>query len=266
MSQTKKNATYASILCPKEQAISASLHKTWNSSTSALQYKKLYAHFSVGFPPPFLSFVFTPPPLYLVMSFTWSGPGLFTYFSVRKWNWEGLGTRIYNNLAHNTFYTARSWCCCFTSLPTVDITTQPMSQQDVVPGTTITFVVEAKGSDLTYLWQRNGETLTDVGKYSGTTTPTLTVMNVTEEDEGNFTCAVTKNGFTVTSSAAELTVRKWLTVCVCVRIFLSRRVAGNVFIALCVSEKKIIDFSLILHWRHLFVNVILYRVLSSWAT
>ena len=28
MSHTKKNATYASILCSKEQAISASLHKT----------------------------------------------------------------------------------------------------------------------------------------------------------------------------------------------------------------------------------------------
>ena len=78
----------------------------------------------------------------------------------------------------------------------------------MVPGTTITFVVEVKGSDLTYQWQRNGGYLTDGDKYSGTTTATLTVMNVVEEDEGNFTCVVTKDRVTVTSSAAELTVCK----------------------------------------------------------
>ena len=86
-----------------------------------------------------------------------------------------------------------------------------MSQQDVVPGTAITFMVEATGSDLTYQWQRNGENLIDDDKYSGTTTATLTVMNVIEEDEGNFTCFVTNVLGNVNSSAAELTVRK----CVC---------------------------------------------------
>ena len=69
-------------------------------------------------------------------------------------------------------------------------------------------MVEAKGSDLTYQWQRNGVNLTDDTKYSGTTSATLTVMNVMEEDEGNFTCVVTNVGDSVTSSAAQLTVCK----------------------------------------------------------
>ena len=45
-------------------------------------------------------------------------------------------------------------------------------------------------------------------------------------------------------------------VCVCLRVFLLRRVAGNVSIALC----------LLLLWWCLFVCDILYRVLSSRAT
>ena len=71
------------------------------------------------------------------------------------------------------------------------ITTQPMNQLNVVPGTTITFMVQATGSELTYQWQRNEGNLTDDAKYSDTTTGNLTVMNVMEGDEGNFTCVVT---------------------------------------------------------------------------
>ena len=78
----------------------------------------------------------------------------------------------------------------------------------MVPGTTITFMVQATGGGLTYLWQRNGETLSDDTTYTGTTTATLTVMNVMEEDEGNFTCAVTNDLGGVTSDAAELSVCK----------------------------------------------------------
>ena len=88
-----------------------------------------------------------------------------------------------------------------------------MSRQNVVPGEDITFTVVATGSDLTYQWQRVGGNLTDDTKYSGTTTATLTVMNVMEEDEGSFTCVVTNVVDSVTSSAAQLTVRK------CVYVF-----------------------------------------------
>ena len=107
-----------------------------------------------------------------------------------------------------------------------DITTQPMSQQNVVPGTNVSFMVEAKGSDLTYQWQRNGVNLTDDTKYSGTTSATLTVMNVMEEDEGSFTCVVTNVVGSVTSSAAQLTVLskfvyKHVYECFCMRAYVN---------------------------------------------
>ena len=76
------------------------------------------------------------------------------------------------------------------------------------------FTVVANGSNLTYQWQRNGEGLTDGDKYSGARTAALTVMNVTQDDEGNFTCVVTDDVDNVTSNAAELTVRKCMCVCV----------------------------------------------------
>lgn len=92
-----------------------------------------------------------------------------------------------------------------------------MSQLNVVPGRTITFMVEATGSELTYQWQRNGGNLTNGARYSGTTTATLTVMNVMEADEGSYTCVVTDGVNNDTSNAAQLTVRKCVYVysCVC---------------------------------------------------
>ena len=92
-----------------------------------------------------------------------------------------------------------------------------MNQMNVVPGTDVMFTVVATGNNLTYQWQRDGVNLTDGARYSGTTTTTLTVMNVTEEDEGNFTCVVTDDMDSITSNAAELTVRKCVYVysCVC---------------------------------------------------
>ena len=83
----------------------------------------------------------------------------------------------------------------------------------MVPESNITFMVEATGSNLTYQWQRNGGNLNDGVKYSGTTTDTLTVMNVMEADEGNFTCVVTDDVNNDTSNAAELTVRKYVCMC-----------------------------------------------------
>lgn len=78
----------------------------------------------------------------------------------------------------------------------------------MVPGTIIVFTVEATGSDLTYQWQKNGRNLTDGTNYSGTTTANLTVMNAMEIDEGNYTCVLTNAVNSITSNAAELTLRE----------------------------------------------------------
>ena len=77
------------------------------------------------------------------------------------------------------------------------------------------FTVVANGSDLTYQWQRAGVNLTDSAKYSGTTTASLTVMNVMEADEAMFRCIVTNAVGSVPSSDAQLTVRE---LCVCVSV------------------------------------------------
>ena len=135
---------------------------------------------------------------------------------------------VYLSLCHITMHMTKCepfilqlgvwWCCHPSSLYLVDrpdITTNPVSQLNVVPGTNVTFMVVATGSDLTYQWQRNGGNLTDGVKFSGTTTPTLTVMNVMEEDEGDFTCVVTNVLDSVTSSAAHLMV---YSMCVCTRV------------------------------------------------
>jgi len=71
-----------------------------------------------------------------------------------------------------------------------------------------TFTVVANGSELTYRWQRAGVNLTDSAKYSGTTTASLTVMNVMETDEAVFRCIVTNAVGSVPSTGAQLTVRE----------------------------------------------------------
>ena len=99
--------------------------------------------------------------------------------------------------------------------PPVDppvITTQPVAQTNVFPGMSAMFSVVATGSDLTYQWQRAGANLTDNANYSGTTTASLTVLNVMEADEAMFRCIVTNAVDSVTSTSAQLTVRE----CVCV--------------------------------------------------
>ena len=129
-----------------------------------------------------------------------------------------------------------------------DITIQPTSQQNVVPGTTVMFTVVATGSDLTYQWQRDGGNLTDDTKYSGTTTATLTVMNVMEEDEGTFMCVVTNIVDGVTSSAAELTVRKRVCVCVCVCVSVCLSVCVWMCVCGCVCNLSL--FPLLLQSIH----------------
>ena len=104
----------------------------------------------------------------------------------------------------------------------------------MVPGANIMFTVVADGSDLTYQWQRNGVNLTDGDKYSGATTANLTVMNVMEEDEGSFTCVVTNVVDSVTSSPADLTVRKCVCMCVCMCVCVCVCVCVRACVRVCV--------------------------------
>ena len=80
------------------------------------------------------------------------------------------------------------------------ITTQPQSQT-VAVGTAATFVVGATGQPLpAYQWQRNGTNLT------GETSSTLTLPEVTSEQAGAYTVALTNAAGFTHSQPANLTV------------------------------------------------------------
>ena len=123
--------------------------------------------------------------------------------------------------------------------PPVDppvITTQPVAQTNVVPGTNATFSVVANGSDLTYQWQRAGANLSDNATYSGTTTASLTVLNVMEADETMFGCIVTNAVDSVTSTSAQLTVRECVCVNVCVFVDTITSIIAQLTVSVCVCE------------------------------
>lgn len=48
-------------------------------------------------------------------------------------------------------------------------------------------------TQLYYQWYKNGEAISDVGKYSGTQTDTLTITDIDDDEEGNYTCKVTND-------------------------------------------------------------------------
>lgn len=80
------------------------------------------------------------------------------------------------------------------------ITGQP-AHQEVVTGSTATFVATVTGSaPFNYQWRRNGVNL------PGANSATLTLANVTAQDDGNYDLVVTNRVTSVTSSAARLTV------------------------------------------------------------
>jgi hypothetical protein len=80
------------------------------------------------------------------------------------------------------------------------VTGQPASQ-NVVIGSTATFVVTVTGTQpMNYQWRKNGASI------PGANSATLTLPNVSTQDDANYDIVITNQGGTVTSSAARLTV------------------------------------------------------------
>lgn len=92
------------------------------------------------------------------------------------------------------------------------ITTQPVSSTNR-PGETAVFHVVAVGSGpLSYQWRKNGEFIFDVGNYSGTSTDTLTISDVSSADEGSYTVAVVLGSTIINSDDASLVVLSPVTI------------------------------------------------------
>jgi hypothetical protein len=83
------------------------------------------------------------------------------------------------------------------------ITSQPQTQTAVV-GATVTLAVEASGTaPLAYQWLKNGVSLYDSARISGTGTPTLTITQIHPGEAGNYSVVVSNSyGFVLSSNAA----------------------------------------------------------------
>src|SRR5262249_36102552 len=70
------------------------------------------------------------------------------------------------------------------------------------------FAITATGTKpLTYIWQTNGVTIHDGGRYSGTSTNTLTITNINTDDGlVSYSVIVTNLGGAATNSGLALTV------------------------------------------------------------
>ncbi len=76
----------------------------------------------------------------------------------------------------------------------------------VAAGETATFSVVATGAGLRYQWQKNATNLTEGGRFTGVTNPTLSIANAQESDEAAYRCVVTNAYGSSNSLSAVLTV------------------------------------------------------------
>ncbi|MCK4663979.1 MAG: immunoglobulin domain-containing protein [Bacteroidales bacterium] len=87
----------------------------------------------------------------------------------------------------------------------VSITSQPVSQE-IQEDSNAVFTVIANGDITAYQWRKNEITLLDTGNISGTTTNELTILNVSQNDAGNYDCVITGECNEVITNLASLTV------------------------------------------------------------
>ena len=84
------------------------------------------------------------------------------------------------------------------------IVTQPTGQT-VLPGALASFTVEVSSKTApTYQWRFATADLLESSKYSGVTTPTLRISDVTPQDTGDYSVVVSNRGGAITSAVATL--------------------------------------------------------------
>jgi hypothetical protein len=97
----------------------------------------------------------------------------------------------------------------------------PVAQTNC-PGTTATFSTVAAGTGpFSYQWRTNGVNLSNNSKYSGVTTATLQISNVSSNEAGNYSVVVGGFCTSVTNSAS-------LTIAECGQLTINRQGANNV--------------------------------------
>ena len=85
----------------------------------------------------------------------------------------------------------------------IEITTHP-SSATVIALQDVTLTCSASADDVTYSWHRDGGSVTSRSR--GQNNNTLTITRATQPDEGVYYCMANKEGISVESSRATLTV------------------------------------------------------------
>ncbi len=148
---------------------------------------------------------------------TTSGGTSTSNTAVLQWNTSGTKTVTVNYTDANGCTATAAKSKSITVMPATVITTQPavdpaikLSNGYIIPGSNVSLnVVAATGPTLTYQWYwkklSDGTvvTLSDAGKYSGTTSSTLLISNAYEEENGDYYVTVTGCG---TTTSAPVTV------------------------------------------------------------
>ena len=97
------------------------------------------------------------------------------------------------------------------------ITAHPQQLKDAVPGDTLTFTIQASGTEpLNYQWEiKTGDgsgvwQSCDVERFPGANCSTLIIPSVQESDEGIYRCVVSNNAGIQTSEPVHLNLGKTL--------------------------------------------------------
>ena len=132
----------------------------------------------------------------------------------------------------------------------------PISDQNITIGRNATFLCNVTDGDdgsIMYSWERDAVSLSDDGRITGTETDTLIIVDVTDSDEGMYTCIATNGGGNSTSTnPAMLTIRKsqYSTSTVVPTYKLMQTLGGNVKIILRPTYNYMLQSETALSFYH----------------
>ena len=87
----------------------------------------------------------------------------------------------------------------------MQITEQPQENMIVTYGESVTVRVSAVGSgQLSYMWKKDGNEITNLDDYANIKTAALTVSCFSENSQGEYTCKINDASTTVQSSPSKL--------------------------------------------------------------
>ena len=87
----------------------------------------------------------------------------------------------------------------------MQITAQPQENMIVTYGESATVRVSAVGSgQLSYMWKKDGNEITNLDDYANINTAALTVSSFSENSQGEYTCKINDVSKTVQSNPSKL--------------------------------------------------------------